>query len=182
MTGKEQSRLVLLAQSGDRHALDLLLRATQGWLFAYLLNLVRERELTLDVLQESFLLIYRKLRWLQDPEAYRSWVYRLASRKAFELIRRRRRFESVPLEEQEERSEPPPPSIGLRDEIRPKIDRLPPNTRAVIVLHYFEECSLGEIAEILSLPVGTVKSRLAYGLGRLRKTLGNTDGWRRTRP
>ena len=158
---------------GDRSALDDLLRCTQDWLFRYLRGLLMHRHLAEDALQDTMLLICRKLRWLNDPRCYRAWVYRIASRQAFREIRANRsRPKSVPDLAQ---SAPTIAMVGpaLDDRemvglVRRRIDRLSPNIRPVLILHYFEGLSLGTIAAILDLPVGTVKSRLAYGLNKLR--------------
>ncbi len=170
---KREARLVLRAQVGDRSALDDLLRGTQDWLFRYLLGLLKHRQLAEDALQDTMLLICRKLRWLNDPRCYRAWVYRIASRQAFRQIRANRSSpKSVPDVVQSA------PSVGMYESaledrevaglLLRKIDRFSPNIRTVLVLHYSEELSLGTIAAILDLPAGTVKSRLAYGLNKLR--------------
>ena len=68
---QREALLVLRAQTGDRGALDELLQSMQQSLFGYLLRLVGERAMAEDVLQNAFVLIYRKLRWLEAPEMLR---------------------------------------------------------------------------------------------------------------
>ena len=75
--------LVLLAQSGDRGALNQLLGDLQDGLYGYLIRLVGDKHLAEDILQEVFVLIWRKLRWLRDPKVFQPWAYRIASREAF---------------------------------------------------------------------------------------------------
>src|SRR5262249_26250158 len=82
---------VLLAQSGDREALDALLRDVQGPLYGYLVGLVGHGHLAEDILQDVFVLICRKLAWLRVPEVFRPWAYRIASREAFRRLRSVRR-------------------------------------------------------------------------------------------
>jgi RNA polymerase sigma-70 factor, ECF subfamily len=86
-----ESWLVLRAQSGDREALDELLKSVQGPLYGYVFSLVRERPLAEDILQEVFFRVYRKLGWLREPELFRAWAYRIATREAFRHLRRERR-------------------------------------------------------------------------------------------
>ena len=74
--------LVLLAQAGDRKALEQLLIGIQAALFHYLKSLVRDPNLAEDILQDVYVLIWRKLRWLREPEMFRPWAYRIASREA----------------------------------------------------------------------------------------------------
>jgi len=167
-------RLVLRYQAGDITALDLLLSETQDWLHLYLSRLLHDVHVADDVLQEVFLLIFRKLRFLDEPLAYRSWVYRIATRRAFRQIRiekehghRATSDEILVAEAAPERLDPADPS--LQDLLTEKIQRLSPNIQVVIVLHYMEGMSIRQIAELLDLASGTVKSRLAYGLAQLRE-------------
>jgi RNA polymerase sigma-70 factor, ECF subfamily len=175
MTTREQESLwILRAQSGDSEAFGALLKAVQEPLYRYILSLVRESSLAEDILQEVFLRIYRKLRWLREPLVFRSWAYRIATREAFRRLKRERRLpEQVTDEEALRTISAPPP----REEFAPEliaslpqmVERLSPASRAVIVLYYLHEMSLDETAEVLGIPIGTVKSRLAYGLESLRR-------------
>jgi RNA polymerase sigma-70 factor (ECF subfamily) len=93
MTGKERENWwVLRAQSGDREALNELLRTVQEPLFRYIFTLVREPSVAEDVLQEVFIRIYRKLQWLREPQVFRSWAYQIATRETFRLLKRERRW------------------------------------------------------------------------------------------
>ena len=166
--------LVLRAQSGDRAALDALLSSAQEPLFRYLLSLVGEPHAAEDVLQESFIRIYRKLGWLREPELFRAWAYRVATREAFRHLKRERRWaEQVRDEEALNALAAPPPreefAPELRARLRESVGALSPASRAVVVLYYLHEMSLEETAGVLGVPLGTVKSRLAYGLEALRR-------------
>ncbi len=177
-TELQQSRWVLLAQTGDREALDQLLRSLQSPLHAYLLRLCGRAADADEVLQETLLQIYRKLRWLREPRLLRPWAFRIASRLAFKHLRRQRRWpDHLDLEDEDARAiqarTPDPATIALDHEQRqllPQIlDRLSPRSRAVLHLHHLEGHPLAEVAAILDIPLGTVKSRLAYGLEHLRR-------------
>lgn len=173
-TPERESWWVLRAQSGDKEALDALFKLLQEPLYRYILSLVREPAMAEDILQEVFLRIYRKLRWLREPEAFRSWAYRIATREAFRNLKRERRVpEQVTDDETLKTISATPP----REEFAPEliaslpqmVEKLSPASRAVIVLYYLHEMSLDETAAVLGIPVGTVKSRLAYGLENLRR-------------
>lgn len=169
----QEIRFVLRAQAGDREAFDQLLRLAQEPLYRYIYSLVGTRPLAEDVLQEVFLLIYRKIRWLRDPELFRPWAYRIATREAFKYLKRERRWSDQSMDESILLDWPAP----ARDEIAPELveqllTQVSPASRAVLALHYLHEMPLAEIAEVMGLAVGTVKSRLAYGLDFLRRRLG----------
>ncbi len=175
-SAQQETWQVLHAQAGDRDALDQLLRLIQEPLYRYIFSLVGERALAEDVLQEAFILIYRKLRWLRDPALFRPWAYRIAAREAFRQLKRERRWSDRSVEESVLLDLPAP----ARDEITPElIDQLvaplSPASRAVIVLHYLHEMPLAEIADVMGVAIGTVKSRLAYGLDRLRKQMASEN-------
>ena len=161
--------LVLLAQSGDQDALGELLAAVQPALRGYLRVLTRDDARADDVLQETFVIVVRKLRTLRDIGLFRPWLYRIATRQAY----RGRRQNEIPLESAAE-----PVADGdlasqlvaaeSRTRLREAIVQLPDRAREAVTLHYLHEMTFDEIAAVLDVPVGTVKSRVAYGLARLR--------------
>ena len=174
-TSTEQARWVLRAQCGDREALELLLRSVQAPLRRYLLRLVGVSSAD-DVLQEVLMFVSRKLRWLDAPEAFLPWTYRVASRAAFRHLKREKRWTSQLRDDAVLDDVPAAPSAPPQ-ELLPELlssDALSSATRAVLSLHFQEEMSLPEVAAILEIPLGTVKSRLAYGLAALRKRLDPT--------
>ena len=167
MTGDAQQRaLVLRAQSGDRDAFDALLREIAPPLLRYVTRVTGEVAMAEDVVQETLIAIVRKIEWLNDASLFRPWAFRIASRFAFRALKKRKIVE--PLDDLEiaveDVSDP-----WQRERLLASIDRLTPASRAVITLHYFEDMPLSEVAAVLDLAPGTVKSRLAYGLAQLRK-------------
>ena len=179
-SAERESFLVLRAQSGDRGALDALLASVQEPLYRYVLSLVGERQTAEDALQETFVRVYRKLGWLREPELFRPWAYRIATREAFRQLKRERRWaEQVRDEDELKAVAAPPPREEVAPELaarlRETVATLPPASRAVVVLYYLHEMSLEETAAVLGVPLGTVKSRLAYGLGALRRQLKETE-------
>lgn len=169
---KQEIFLVLRAQAGDREALDELFQCVQESLYRYIVSLVGSRALAEDILQEVFILIYRKLRWLREPEVFRPWAYRIATREAFKQLKRERRWTDSSVDETALEDFPAPVSNApTPDQISQLVEQVSPASRAVIVLHYLHEMQLDEIADVLGVALGTVKSRLAYGLGSLRKLM-----------
>lgn len=167
--GRDETWRVLRAQSGDREAFDELLAGVQGSLHRYISSLVADRALADDALQETFLRIYRKLRWLDEPEAFRAWAYRIASREAFRLLKREGRWtDRAGDDESLDSLTASAPEIP-RIDVPSLVASVSPASRAVLVLHYLEEMPLAQVAAVLGVPVGTAKSRLAYGLACLRR-------------
>ena len=170
---------MLQAQSGSHEALNELFKSVQEPLFRYIVSLVRDRHLAEDILQEVFIRIYRKLHWLREPEAFRAWTYQIASREAFRYLNRERRWSE---QIRDETTLAAVPASEAREFPRELIESLPqlvgslsPASRAVVVLFYLHELSLVETAAVLDIPVGTAKSRLAYGLEKLRRTFAGEE-------
>ena len=171
---RQESWWVLQAQSGSHEALNELFKIVQEPLFRYVVSLVKDQQLAEDILQEVFIRIYRKLRWLREPQAFRAWSYQIATREAFRFLKREQLWTDqirddavlnvMPVAE-------PVYSPELVQRLPELVGDLSPASRAVIVLFYLHEMSLVETAAVLEIPVGTVKSRLAYGLESLRRRL-----------
>jgi RNA polymerase sigma-70 factor (ECF subfamily) len=172
-TSTQEALWVLRAQCGDRDALELLLRHVQPSLHRYVSRVVGPRHGD-DALQEVLILIARKLTWLEQPELFRPWAFRIASRASFRYVKKERRWleqsgDDVALEDVAA------PVVRPPDELLQQLgtmDGISPASRAVLTMHFQEEMTLPDVAAILDIPLGTAKSRLAYGLAALRKQLG----------
>jgi RNA polymerase sigma-70 factor, ECF subfamily len=178
-TRQEQPLLVLRSQAGDRAAQDELLRRVQEPLYNYLRWLSGDAHLAEDILQEVFVLCLRNLRWLRDVNLFESWLYRIASRECFRSLARHRKHaqhepESLAL------SVPAPDETPVldaeeREALHSRVEHLSPASRAVLLLHYMQGLTLESVADVLGLALGTVKSRLAYGLTTLRENYSGDE-------
>jgi RNA polymerase sigma-70 factor (ECF subfamily) len=171
-TSKQEAMWVLRAQCDDREALEDLLRSIQPSLQRFICGVVGPSHGD-DVLQDVLVIVCRKLKSLHTPELLRPWAYRIASRQAFRHLKKESRWpeqaaDEFGLDELPERNICPTTEI-LQELL--SLEGLSPASRAVLTLHFQEELPLAEVAAILELPIGTVKSRLAYGLTAIRKHL-----------
>src|SRR5262249_47900660 len=148
-TSSQEALWVLRAQCGDREALELLLRSVQRSLRRYLCGLVGPSDAD-DVLQEVLVLAYRKLAWLEMPELFRPWVFRIASRAGFRQLKKRRRLLDQADEEAALDGVPAPEARPSDDVLRELLamDGISPASRAVLALHFQEEMSLAEVAAV----------------------------------
>jgi RNA polymerase sigma-70 factor (ECF subfamily) len=163
--------LVLLAQSGDRAALEQLLRDAYAPLRRYITRLVGAA-LADDILQETSLQIFRKLPFLREPAVFRAWTFRIASRIAFSHLKHARRWQPLDDAPPEQLTVVNPTLGEPPDEVfLTLLDHVSPASRAVLLLHYQHDLTLEESAAILEIPIGTAKSRLNYGVTTLRKHL-----------
>ena len=161
---------VIRAQCGDRDAMEQVLRSVQPTLRRYVVRLVGHTAAD-DVLQDALMAIARKLTWLAEPRLFRAWAYRITSRAAFHHLRKEQRRGQHETDDAVLGALAAPETRPSSDQLREWLDSpvLSPASRAVLVLHFEEELPLADVAAVLELPLGTVKSRLAYGLAALRR-------------
>ena len=170
---------VSAARQGDPQAWDILLRRYQLPVFAYVMDLVRHHATSLDLVQETFVRASQHLAHLRDDFRFGSWLFGIAHQQVLQFLRRKGRspFSDDPIPDDTQDSAPAPDIETIRDEdaagLYRAIDALPTPQRSVILLHFLEDFSLAEIAEITGTNVGTVKSRLHYAKRTLKERLSN---------
>jgi len=167
--------LVSLSQAGSVEALDGLARRWTPRLQRYAARLLAgcgdSADAARDVVQETWVGAIRGLRGLRDPAQFPAWIYGIATRKCADAIRsdmRRRRFDAEIAAGDPATLTSSERQIDLADAIR----GLPPIHRAVVHLFYREDLSVEEIASVLGVPAGTVKSRLHHAREALKQQLG----------
>ncbi len=166
----EDRDLITKARRGDVEGYNLLVSRWEKRVFNYLLRLVRDREDALDLSQEAFLKAYQNLGKLDDAGRFGPWLFRIAHNEAFSLLRRRRPEPDVPVEELEARTAHRFP-IELALAVDSALARLSEDQREAVILKVYQGFKFEEMAEVLSCPVSTVKSRLYTALDLLKDTL-----------
>lgn len=164
--------------TGREEAFAQLVRRYQRELFAYLARFTGDAALAEDVFQETFLQVYQSARQFDPDRAFRSWLYAVATNKARDALRKTGRHRVVSLDAVSEGidgeplpyadlltdSMPSPEEISVNREtcqvVQTLVAELPEPLREVLLLSYFHRLPHREVADILSIPVGTVKSRL----------------------
>ena len=170
------------ARAGEREALDILLRRHHDRLYAVCRRLAGNDADAQDACQEALILIVRNLPRFDGRSAFSTWAYRVATNACLDELRRRRRRPAPA-------GELPEPVSGADDAdravVRLDVDRalagLAPEFRAAVVLRDVAGLSYAEIAKVLDIPAGTVRSRIARGREALIPGLSEA-GNRRTPP
>jgi RNA polymerase sigma-70 factor (ECF subfamily) len=164
--------LMTAVASGDETALAALIDRYAANVHAYLLRHSGNRDDADDLLQETWVRVARSAQRFDTARRFRSWIYGIATNQARDLFRRRMTRERA----LRDLAAHPPAASGAnsvdRGELRERIAELPENMRAVLLLRYYEGMSEAEMAEILDVPRGTIKSRLHAALRRLRGGYG----------
>ncbi len=164
----DSDTLLERCRQGDDLAWEALVRQYQGRVFGVALHFLREREEARDAAQEIFIKVYAGLASLRDGQAFLPWLLRLARNSCIDRLRRREAHTpafAVALEDAPEipSPDPSPEEASLRDArqilLYRALGQLSTKNREMILLKDTQELKLEEIAELLSLPLGTVKSR-----------------------
>lgn len=171
----EDLDLVARARRGKVEAYNLLVSRWEKRIFNYLLRLVGNREDALDLSQEVFLKAYQHLGRLEEASRFAPWLFRIAHNEAFSHLRGRKPMDVL-------EGDPAQPSGGSRLlpieltlAVERALERLSEDQREAVLLKIYQGFKFEEMAEILSCPVSTVKSRLYTALDLLKETLAPID-------
>jgi len=171
---------IIRLREGDLDALGELYEQYKASIFRTALAITRDRGAAEDILQESFLRLFTHAEQIRTEVPVGPWLYRVAVNLSYTWAKRRQRW-CRPLSVVLDRLAAPlhllperlVESLEVRESVQQAIARLPLGHRAVVVLFYLEELSLSEIAEVLEVPEGTVKSRLHYARKSLKEMLSD---------
>src|SRR4051812_15461918 len=178
---------------GRSEAFGQLVRRYERELYGYLRRYLGDGSLAEDVFQNTFLQVYVKSGQYEPGRPVRPWLYTIATNQAIDALRRNGRHQAVSLDEPradagegelarlmemlQSRGPSPVESASAaerREQVRAGVERLPDFLRQVLILAYYQGMKYREIADVLDIPVGTVKSRLHAALVKLQETWANT--------
>jgi RNA polymerase sigma-70 factor (ECF subfamily) len=181
----EDQRLIKLAREGDQKAFETLLKKYRNLVYHVMIKMVRNPQEAEDLSQEAFIKAFNALSSFNEEFAFSTWLMKIATNNCIDYLRKKKlRTYSIdePIQYKEEQVQielpdhDPTPEKTLLNEERSKlingaIQSLPPRYRHVIVLRHQEEKSYEDIAEILKLPLGTVKARIFRAREMLNKRI-----------
>lgn len=176
MNQAEHDMLVIDAQDGSRLALDALVRHHHRDLLRFAYSLCRDLQTAQDAVQDAWIKVAGTLRRLDDPRAFRGWIYHAVRWRVLDLLRRPDRREQQ-LDDLEGS-----PQFTIGDEARDRridlgeaISGLPGIERETLQLFYISGLTIPEIAAVLNIPSGTVKSRLHRARNQLKQHFEGED-------
>jgi RNA polymerase sigma-70 factor (ECF subfamily) len=186
----DEKLLAAYRADGDRAAFEELVHRYEKELYGYLRNYLGDADLAEDVFQQTFLQVHLKCEQFEPDRKLRPWLYAVATNQAIDLRRRNGRHRMASLDrrmgttgegeagpfaelfDSPERGPAEESESGEdRDRIRRVVNELPEPTRQVVMLVYFQGLKYREAAEVLGVPVGTVKSRLHAAIEKLGEAL-----------
>jgi len=164
---------VTQCQRGDRDAFAKIVQMWERPLFYYLRRLAPSEEDALDLLQETWLKAFRAIPTLRDSRTLPAFLYTTARNAAVSRLR-------IPHANHVATEEAASPNCAFiafdnADQVHYALDQLPLPQREAVTLYFLEDLSIDEIAQVLSVPAGTVKSRLHYGKQAIRRIISDGD-------
>lgn len=166
--------LIKAARRGDRQAFASVLEPLQDKLFQTALGIVGNVVDAEDVWQSAVLQAWANLPRLRQPQYFRTWMTRILLNEAKQLLRRRA-GQPLPIEALPELAEAPAAELEQRLLVERCLKQLPEAGREAILLRYWLELSLKEMAEVLRVPLGTAKTRLYQGQRALKNLIEEAD-------
>jgi len=174
----DERRLLKRVGKGDQVAFEQLYATYNLVLYNYILRLVHERSAAEELLQESFVAIWRGAGRFRGRSSVKTWIYRIAHNQAVSWLRKNAGHESLDesqIPADEWRVDESLMAEWQAEQVAIVLDKLSANHRAVVELVFEHGLSYAEIAQIMDCPVGTVKSRMSYALKNLTQLLQNSD-------
>ena len=171
-----ERHLVQRVALGDRLALDGLMARYQRTLFQYLLQLTPDRQVAEEILQDTFVAVWQSAASFAGRSSVRTWLIGVARRQAHNTLRRAQ----LPLADEQELADVPaaegePEAQAIagaeREDLAAAIGRLPAIHREVLLLTFVQNLSYQEVAQVVGVPIGTVRSRLNNAKAALRRDL-----------
>lgn len=190
MNSEADLAIIEKVRRGDIDAYGVLVERYQDRIFSVVFNYVPNREDAADIVQDSFVKAYTKLQTFDSESAFYTWLYRIAINAAIDYLRKKKsrnvdslddeKFTEVGFEPVSRDASTDPERVVLRSEqaaiLRRALGALSDKLKAVAILHDVEGLSQEEVARVLGIPVGTVKSRVSRARAELRYLLRSQIG------
>jgi len=165
------SQLVKQTCQGDNAAFDTLVNRYQRIARATAMNVIKDHHAAQDAAQDAFVNAYQKLNTLRRPDLFGPWLIKITKRQALRWAKQHPQQFNLNLEYEQAK----PGDNGQLDHHKQQlllaIEKLPKHERVVVMLRYFEDHTVNEIAQITGRPLGTVTKQISRALTRLRFTL-----------
>jgi RNA polymerase sigma-70 factor (ECF subfamily) len=167
MPESDHDELIRQAKAGDRRAFDALVGPLVNPAYRLAFGMLHDREAAEDAVQEAAFKAWRKLSNLRDGSGIKPWFFAIVANQC-RTIRRSRWWSVLRLGDSDQRSLQIEDRIVRGADLRQALRRLNDDQRLAVVLHYYLDLPLEEVAAIVRAPVGTVKSRIHRGLEQIR--------------
>lgn len=161
----DEAEIVKLAKHGDLAAFEKLLFCYEKSIYNYILRLVKQKEDAEDLTQKTFIKLYQSIKTADPDKKFKAWVYKIATNTVYDWFRKRKRSAEVLMENYDIAAETIPTDesyykIDSMIDLENALDQIKPCYKSILMLYYQDGLEYLEIADILNLPVNTVKTHL----------------------
>lgn len=168
------------AKGGDLAAFEEIVATFERPLWNYLVRIVSSKDDAEDLLQDTFVKVYKNLKGIDPSKNLKSWIYTIATNTAYDFLRKKKRESTVELDDEHETNTDGAAYYSVKTEesmegrdVSAAIERLDSLYKGPIILYYKEGFSYEEIATMLSIPINTLKTRLSRAKKQLAELLEN---------
>jgi RNA polymerase sigma-70 factor (ECF subfamily) len=172
--GRMERDLIARAKAGDHDAFTALVESSIGGLYRTARLILRADDLAQDAVQDALIRAWTGIRALRDPDRFEAWLRRLLVRACYTAAKRERARRHVEIRSLGQALTIDPDghrALAVRDELERAFRRLPPDQRAVLVVRFYLDLPDAEAADVLGIPIGTMKSRLNRARSAMRAAL-----------
>jgi RNA polymerase sigma-70 factor (ECF subfamily) len=171
---KSTAILILKCQRRDEKAFREIVNIWEPRLYYYLRRIVENENDVWDILQETWLAVFKNIRKLEDPLKFSTWLYKISHNKAVNLLRKENRYVQMKAEQISDNFENTNTDIDVKERgehVHNFLNKLKLAHREVLTLYFLEGFSINEMTRIIGVSEGTVKSRLYYAKHKLHEAL-----------
>lgn len=164
-----------LAQKGDNEAFARLIEEVKIKLYKTGISILKNDDDTCDAIQETLVSAYKNLKNLNEEKYFSTWIIRILINKCYDIIRKNKKITYLNEKMQKEES-------GYYEmycdesELEKILNQIDSDLRTVVVLYYYDDLSVSEISDVLNIPEGTVKSRLARSRDKIYEIIKKEEG------
>ena len=164
------------AINGDKEAFSRIIIQNKEEMYKTAIVILKNEDDAYDALQEALIKMYNNISKLENKEAFKFWSRRIIVNSCYDIINKNKKVVNIETKLTENYEESREDTYNCEDELVKILEKIEPELRLTVTLYYYDELSTKEIAEILNIPSGTVKSRLSRARGKLYEILKEERG------
>jgi len=173
---KIDKNILIRAKAGDSNAFEYILSFYEKAIYNYCLRILKNSHNAKDVTQETFIKVYTHRKLIDPEKNIKTWIFTIATNTVYDFLRGKKRKNEISLEEENETIlslEAYYPQEGLVSDVERALEQINQEYKKVLLLFYQQGFQYQEIAEILAMPINTVKTHISRGKEQLKEQLKN---------
>jgi RNA polymerase sigma-70 factor (ECF subfamily) len=168
--------ILVRAKAGDLDAFEYILSFYEKAIYSYCLRILKNPHNAADVTQETFIKVYTHRKTIDPEKNIKTWIFTIATNTAYDFLRSKKRKQEISLDEADEtisRIEAYYSEEGVVSDVDEALERINPEYKKALLLFYQQGFAYQEIADILEVPINTIKTHISRGKEQLKNELKN---------